>query len=79
MSTTISITSRWQIHIPKKIRESLGLKKPGKVAIRVEENKIIIAPVQSMILHLGGTLSKDYKKKKIDVESVRDVIDYSSA
>ena len=40
MQTTISITSKWQIHIPKAAREELELTKPGRANIRTEKSKI---------------------------------------
>jgi bifunctional DNA-binding transcriptional regulator/antitoxin component of YhaV-PrlF toxin-antitoxin module len=78
MLTTISITNRWQIHIPKSLRSAFGLGKPGKVAIRAELGKIIITPAKSAIMQYGGKLHEKYNKRKINVDQVRDLIDYSS-
>ena len=77
MNTTISITNKWQIHIPKSIRGALGLDKPGKVAIKAFPGKIIITPAKSVIMQYAGKLHKRYNKKKINVNNVRDIIDYS--
>ncbi len=78
MITTISITNKWQIHIPKSLRGSFGLDKPGKVAIKAERGKIIITPAKSAIMQYGGKLHEKYNKKKINIEQIRDLIDYSS-
>jgi len=77
MNTTISITNKWQIHIPKSLRDALGLIKPGKVAIKAETGKIIITPVKSTIMQYAGRLHDKYNKKKINIDKVRDLIDYS--
>lgn len=77
MNGTISITNKWQIHIPKSLRGTLGLDKPGKVAIKAVEGKIIITPVRSIIMQYAGKLHERYHKKKINIDRVRDLIDYS--
>ncbi len=78
MLTTISITNKWQIHIPKSLRGTLGFVKPGKVAITAERGKIIITPAKSAIMQYGGKLYERYNKKKINIDQVRDLIDYSN-
>ena len=78
MFTTISITNKWQIHIPKALRGDFGLDKPGKVAIKAERGKIIITPAESQIMQYAGKLHEKYNKKKIKVDRVRDGINYSN-
>lgn len=78
MDTTIAITNKWQIHIPKSLRESLGLSKPGKVTIKAEAGKIVIAPAKSTIMQYAGKLHERYNKRKINIDRVRDLIDYSN-
>ncbi len=78
MNTTISITNKWQIHIPKSLRASLGLDKPGKVSITGKPGKIIITPAKSIIMQYAGKLHEEYKKKKINIDNIREKIDYSS-
>ena len=77
MQTTIAITNKWQIHIPKSIRGALGLDKPGKVAIKAVDGKIVITPAKSTIMQYAGKLHEKYNKKKINIDKVRDLIDYS--
>lgn len=77
MLTTISITNKWQIHIPKSLRSDFGLDKPGKVAIIAERGKIIITPAKSLIMQYAGKLHEKYDKKKINIDQVRDLINYS--
>jgi AbrB family looped-hinge helix DNA binding protein len=79
MQTTISITRKWQIHIPKAARKALELTKPGKAEVRVEGNKLIVRPIESRILQLAGKYAKYAKGKKINIDKIRDYIDYSKA
>lgn len=78
MNTTISITNKWQLHIPKSLRGALGLSRPGKVAIKATHGKIIITPTRSTIMQYAGKLHERYNKKKINIDNVRDLIDYSN-
>lgn len=77
MQTTISVTRRWQIHIPKAARKALKLEKPGKMEVRVEAKELILKPVESEILKLAGKYEKYAKGKKINLDRIRDYIDYS--
>lgn len=80
METTIAVTSKWQIHIPKAMRSALGTKRPGMVKIKAGKNKLVITPKKSVILSLAGKFHKYYlKNPKIDVDNIRDYIDYSKA
>lgn len=80
MEATISLTRKWQIHIPKAMRHVLGAKKPGMVKIKAAKNKLIISPKRSSILDLAGKFHKYYlKNKHINIDHIRDYIDYSKA
>ena len=78
MQTTIAITNKWQIHIPKSLRGAIGLSKPGKVAIKAIPGKIILSPTKSTIMQYAGKLHDKYNKKKINIDRARDLIDYSN-
>lgn len=78
MQELTAITPKWQVYIPKGIRQRLNLVKPQKAKIKVEEKKIIIEPIESPILKLGGTLRSYYRKRKVNLAKVRDQIDYSN-
>lgn len=80
MEATIAVTRKWQIHIPKAMRSALGAKRPGMVKIKAIRNKLVITPKRSSILDLAGTFHKYYlKHKDINVDRIRDYIDYSQA
>jgi len=74
---TVNITNQWQIYIPGRIRESLGWKKPGKVNMSVKMGKVIIEPVESLILKMDGFLEGVKPKRKVEPGKERDLIDYS--
>ena len=78
MNTTIAITNKWQIHIPKSLRGALGLDKPGKITVQAVPGKIIITKAESAIMQYAGKLHAKYNKKKINIDNVRDIIDYSN-
>lgn len=79
MQQTISITRKWQIHIPKAARQALKLNKPGQAEVRVKGKELIIRPIESKILQLAGKYAKYAKGKKINIDKIRDYIDYSNA
>ena len=78
MTATIAVTSNWQIHIPKAMRELIGLKKPGMVEVSAKRGTLSVKPKKSGILALGGSLHSYYKKNPINVDKIRDHIDYLS-
>lgn len=77
MQTTISITNRWQIHIPKAARKILKLTKPGRIEIMSKGNKLVLTPVENKILKMAGKYEKYARGKKINLDRIRDYIDYS--
>ena len=77
MLKTISITPKWQIHIPAEFRKILGLVKPGRAEMEIIKDAIVIRPKPSPILKLAGKYRDRKPLRKIDIEKIRDKIDYS--
>lgn len=77
MTQTITITPRWQIHIPLKIRKQLNLTLPGKAEIQAINKNIVIKPQPSLLLKMSGKYKEIAKKRKVNLENIRDVIDYN--
>ena len=79
MQTTIAITRKWQIHIPKAARKVFGTEKPGMVNIKAKKGQIIITPRKKSILDYAGKYHYLLNKttKKINIDKIRDYIDYS--
>ncbi|OIO17866.1 hypothetical protein COV53_04945 [Candidatus Gottesmanbacteria bacterium CG11_big_fil_rev_8_21_14_0_20_37_11] len=78
MLQTITITPKWQIYIPEKIRLAIGLFKPTRAEITVRQGTILIKPKKSRLLQMAGKYHHLSKNKKIDLDNIRDVIDYSN-
>ena len=80
MEATVALTSRWQLYIPKVIRNVLGTKKPGSVHLKASKNKLVVTPQKSRLLGLAGKYHKYYlAHKNVDVNRIRNYIDYSQA
>lgn len=77
MIAQTTITPKYQLHIPIAIRKAAGLERHGKAIIRTDGNKIIVEPIkESPILKLAGSLRGKKPIKKIDLDNIRDYIDY---
>lgn len=77
MIAQTTITPKYQLHIPIAIRRAIGLERHGKAIIRADGTKIIIEPIkESPILKLAGVLKGKKPTKEIDIERIRDYIDY---
>jgi len=71
-----TITSKWQMTLPKGVRGMLGIRKPGKTFIRVDEKKQVIAVVQPpSIFDLAGTFTPKNKKKIMNAVKTRDYME----
>lgn len=79
MTLTVAITNNWQLHIPLATRKIVGFNKPGIVTVTAKKGELILSPKKSKILSLGGSLHEDYLKNPINIDRVRDEIDYSQA
>jgi AbrB family looped-hinge helix DNA binding protein len=63
MTYSSTVTQKGQVTIPKRLRDSLGIKKNQKVTIEQEKDYIKISPTED-ILDLAGSL-KDISDKPI--------------
>ncbi len=79
MSLAIAITSNWQMHIPRAMRVAAGLSAPGIVMATVGPGEITIRPQKSKIMSLAGSLRTAHLKNPVDIDNIRDYIDYSQA
>ncbi|MBU1085503.1 MAG: hypothetical protein ABIJ43_01370 [Candidatus Beckwithbacteria bacterium] len=78
MNTTIMITQQWQVYLPEKARELIGLTTPGQAELMVRGDSILIKPKKSAVFKLAGKYKNLSLKKKINLDNIRDKIDYSS-
>jgi len=78
MEQTIAITPKGQIHIPVDFRKVLGLTAPGLAEIKISKRGLIIKPKKSPILELAGKYKNKKPIIKLNLEKIREKIDYSS-
>lgn len=78
MKTTITITQQWQVYLPEKVRKLIGLTSPGVADLEVKGDRLVIKPKKSAVLKLAGKYKNLSAKKKINLDNIRDRIDYSS-
>ena len=64
-----TVTSKGQTTIPKKIRELLALKPNDKLFYIIEEDKVMLKPLQGNILELKGIVASN--KKSSDPHKIR--------
>jgi len=71
-----TITPKFQVHLPVEVRKKAGLKTHGRAKIKASGKKIIIEPIREKdsIMKLAGSVKP---KKGIDIDNIRDYIDYS--
>lgn len=76
MEQTAILTSKFQIHIPKKIREKAGFFTHGPVVVRADKGEIVIRKRKGKsILDMAGKYRKQAKLINIDLDNIRDYID----
>ena len=76
---TAAITSKFQVHIPTQVREQVGIYKTTQAEIWAEDGVIKIKPKKQSILSYAGAFAgrKPVGGKKINLDQIRDEIDYS--
>ena len=76
MQTIATITPKFQIHIPKEIRQKSGILEHGPVIMRADNGKIVIEKKKTKsIMDLAGSFEVE---NPIPADKVRDHIEYSS-
>lgn len=66
-------TQKHQIHIPKKIRELVGIEAYTPVRVEAAGGSVLITPIRNSILGLAGTFKT---KKVMSVEDIRQQLAY---
>lgn len=74
----MTVTRQWQVYLPQDIRTALKLTEPTRIKAETEGEKVILTRHDSPVLKLAGSLKKYAKKgRKINLDRIRDYIDYS--
>lgn len=72
MMIPISITSKWQMTIPKQVRKAIGLKRTGRAVLTVEPKRSSFRIDQPpSIFDLAGTF-KPKRHRNVDVVKTRE-------
>ncbi len=72
MSTTYSITSKFQVTIPKEARKELGISANDKVQFRTGNNYLVIEKVPSM-KDVADSIATNLKKRNIKPATDEDI------
>lgn len=77
MSMTISVTNQWQIYVPDEVRQALAWTRPGKAKVELKGRSMVVTPQKSQVMKLAGKYRHLGRRQKINLDQVRDYIDYS--
>lgn len=81
METSVTITPKFQVSIPVSIRKYLKLTKHGKATMKAMwvngKQEMVLRPDDSDILNLAGKYAHKKPVRKVDVDNIRDLVDYS--
>lgn len=70
-----TLTSKWQITIPKDLRESMSIDTGDKVEFIInEQNEIVIKPITKKAIDVFGQLSKYKKDKPVSIKEMDEAI-----
>jgi AbrB family looped-hinge helix DNA binding protein len=72
MSTTYSITSKFQITIPKEARDKLGISSHNRVKFKTVNNQLIVEKVPTME-EVADSIATDLKKRNVDAATNQDI------
>ena len=78
MIRTTTLTQKWQMTLPKKIRVFLGLKKPGMLFLELVDAKerLIKISEKPSFMSLAGILpTKNKHQKELDLEHFREYLE----
>ena len=67
----MKISRKGQIVIPKDVREKLGIKAGGKLAVIVKDDEIILRKIEKLnLLEMSSRISSVVKGENIDVDEL---------
>lgn len=72
MSTAYSITSKFQVTIPKEAREELGISANDKVQFRTDNNYLVIEKVPSM-KDVADSIAANLKERNVKPGTDEDI------
>lgn len=72
MSSTATVSSKSQITIPAWARRALGIQPGAKLRLRVENDRLVLEPVQKAIEQLEGAMHGVYGDPEGYVDELRE-------
>ena len=72
MNSTYSITSKFQVTIPKEVREKLGISSNDRVKFTTKDNQLVVERVPSM-QEVANALAADLKSRGIKPATNEDI------
>ena len=70
-AATLTLTSRGQVTIPKRIRKALHLETNDKITILLKDDTLILKPIKGNILDIGASIKIPGYEKPINFKKVR--------
>jgi|Deesub1362A_J573_1020465.scaffolds.fasta_scaffold13935_1 AbrB family looped-hinge helix DNA binding protein len=69
LENIVKVSRKGQIIIPKEVREALGIRSGGKLAVIVKDDEIILRKVEQLnISEVGSKVSAVVEKENINVD-----------
>jgi len=75
--TATTLTKKWQVTIPKEIRDLLGLKERDKILFIEQGGIVVLKPIKGNVLDLKGSVSPRHQPE--DFNAVRERVKTSIA
>jgi len=71
LENIVKVSKKGQIVIPKEVRDVLGIKSGGKLAVIVRDDEIILRKIEKLnISEIGSRISSVVEKENIDVDKL---------
>ena len=71
LESIVKVSGKGQIVIPKEVRDALGIKAGGKLAVIVRDDEIILRKIERLdLLEMSSRISSVVEKENIDVDKL---------
>ena len=71
LESIVKVSGKGQIVIPKEVRDALGIKAGGKLAVIVKDDEIILRKIERLdLLEMSSRISSVVEKENIDVDKL---------
>jgi len=71
LESIVKVSGKGQIVIPKEVRDALGIKSGGKLAVIVRDDEIILRKIERLdLLEMSSRISSVVERENIDVDKL---------